>query len=200
VAGLALGLVAGGRGGPEALRREKLLEVSVNGTPCDLALVDAAASSQRFIGARAVWHAGDVSELVVAFASPSAVGLSSIAGLLDPVGRHAPYGLHVRLCEPGSPVATARLSVPLAPGLVTEVGIAWFRRLGPGDVAAFEPGAGVIALDGERELELASDDRVTIRLAPGPLTIDVDRVMLHAAQTGAFRSQVDPTAFTEEAR
>ena len=81
--------VAAHRGGPLALRREKLLEVSVNGEPRDVALVDVAASYQRFVGARAVWNAGDISELVVAFASPSAVGLSSIAGLVDPVGRHA---------------------------------------------------------------------------------------------------------------
>ena len=190
VAGLALGLVATGRGGPGAMRREKVLEVSLNGTVCDLALVDAAASSQRFIGARALWHAGDISELVVAFASPSAVGLSSIAGLLDPVGRHGPDGLHVRLCDPASPSATVRLAVPLAPGLVTEVGVEWYRRLRPGEIAQLAPGAGVIALDGERELELAPHDQVSIRLAAGPLTIDVDRVMLHAAQSGSLRSTV----------
>lgn len=197
VAGLALGLVATGRGGPGALRREKLLAVSVNGVPRDLALVDAAASSQRFIGARAVWHAGDVAELVVAFASPSAIGLSSIAGLLDPVGRYAPDGLHVRLCDPASPAATQRLLVPLAPGLVVEVGVEWHRRLEPGGVASFAPGAGVIALDGERELELRAGDEVSIRLARGPLTIDVERVMLHAAETGALRTATAPTAPTE---
>jgi hypothetical protein len=186
VAGLALGLVATGRGGPAALRREKLLEVAVNGVAREVALVDVAASRQRFVGARAVWQAGDVSELVVAFASPSAVGLSSIAGLLDPVGRHAAYGLHVRLGDPAT--APTVLHVPLAPGLVVPVGVDWHRRLHPGETAELAQGAGVIALDGERELELRPDDRVAVRVIDGPLTIDVEQVMLHAAQTGALRS------------
>jgi predicted polyphosphate/ATP-dependent NAD kinase len=186
VAGLALGLVATGRGGPAALRREKLLEISVNGTPREIALVDVAASYQRFIGARAVWHASDIGELVVAFASPSAVGMSSIAGLLDPVGRHAAHGLHVRLGDPAT--APLRLHVPLAPGLVVPVGVEWHRRLEPGGLAELAAGAGVVALDGEREIELHPDDRVAVRLIDGPLTIDVEQVMLHAAQHGELRS------------
>jgi predicted polyphosphate/ATP-dependent NAD kinase len=198
VAGLALGLVATGRGGPLALRREKLLEVSVNGEPRDVALVDVAASYQRFVGARAVWQAGDISELVVAFASPSAVGLSSIAGLLDPVGRHAPYGLHVRLGDPET--TPTRLVVPLAPGLVVPVGVEWHRRLEPGGVAALATGAGVIALDGEREVELRERDRVSVKLITGPLTIDVEQVMLHAAQLGALRGPITSPVIAKEAQ
>lgn len=185
VAGLALGLVATGRGGPLALRREKLLGVAINGADRDVALVDVAASAQRFVGARAVWHAGDIAEIIVAFASPSAIGLSSIAGLVDPVGRYAPYGLHVRLGDVET--APTRLLVPLAPGLVVPVGVEWHRRLEPGGVAELAAGAGVVALDGERELELREGDRVTVRLVSGPTTIDVEQVMLHAAQLGALR-------------
>src|SRR3712207_8178514 len=55
----------------------------------DCALVDVAVNSERFVGARALWRAGNVSEVVVASASPEAVGLSSVAGLLDPVPRTA---------------------------------------------------------------------------------------------------------------
>ena len=198
VAGLALGLVATGHGGPQALRREKLLEVSVNGEPRDVALVDVATSYQRFVGARAVWHAGDISELVVAFASPSAVGLSSIAGLIDPVGRYAPYGLHVRLGDPET--APLRLVVPLAPGLVVPVGVEWHRRLEPGVVAALAAGAGVVALDGERELELREGDRVSVKVTAGPLTIDVEQVMLQAAQLGALRVPITHPVVAEEAQ
>ncbi len=198
VAGLALGLVATGRGGPLALRREKLLEVSVNGGPRDVALVDVAASCQRFVGARAVWNAGDISELIVAFASPSAVGLSSIAGLIDPVGRYAPYGLHVRLGDPET--APMRVVVPLAPGLVVPVGVEWHRRLEPGGVAALGGGAGVIALDGERELELREGDRVSVKLVAGPLTIDVEQVMLQAAQLGVLRGPITSAVVAEEAQ
>ena len=46
-------------------------------------------------------------------------------------------------------------------------------RLGAGD--------GSVALDGEREIECHGDDRITVRLADGPLRIDVDAVMERAA-------------------
>src|SRR3954451_10896768 len=122
VAGLATGLVATGRA--SALRRELALEVTVNGTR-DLALVDLAVSRERFIGARALWRADSITELFVTHARPSAVGLSSIAGMLAP----GADGVHVRLG--GEP----SLRVPLAPGLIAHVGIAEHRRL-----ALNEPG------------------------------------------------------------
>src|SRR3712207_9388885 len=77
----------------------------------DCALVDVAVNSERFVGARALWRAGNVSEVVVASASPEAVGLSSVAGLLDPVPRTAKHGLHVRLTAPEE--AETALTVPL---------------------------------------------------------------------------------------
>jgi predicted polyphosphate/ATP-dependent NAD kinase len=82
VAGIATGLVATGRAGAHALRREAALAVEVPGAEPDLALVDVAASRERFIGARALWRHHDVSELFVTFANPSAVGLSAVAGAL----------------------------------------------------------------------------------------------------------------------
>jgi predicted polyphosphate/ATP-dependent NAD kinase len=61
VAGIATGLVASGRAGAGALRREVALAVEVPGAEPDLALVDVAASRERFIGARALWRPHDVS-------------------------------------------------------------------------------------------------------------------------------------------
>jgi predicted polyphosphate/ATP-dependent NAD kinase len=82
VAGIATGLVATGRAGDGALRREAALQVEMPDGATDLALVDVAVTRERFIGARALWRADDVSELFVTFASPSAVGLSAVAGAL----------------------------------------------------------------------------------------------------------------------
>ena len=57
VAGLATGLVATGQTGDEALRREKILRVALNGDhDHDCALVDVAVSAERFVGARALWQ------------------------------------------------------------------------------------------------------------------------------------------------
>ena len=184
VAGIATGLVATGEVGAEALRREKILRVGLNGEPDrDCALVDVAMSAERFVGARALWRPRNISEVLVSSARPDAVGLSSIAGLLDPTGRDAPHGLHLRLGPPES--AGTVLTVPLAPGLVVPVGVEEINRVAPGETVELEPRTGSVALDGEREIELGPSDRVEVRLdTDGPLTINVGEAMRQAAQRG----------------
>jgi predicted polyphosphate/ATP-dependent NAD kinase len=184
VAGIATGLVATGQVGDEALRREKILRVGLNGeNGVDCALVDVALNSERFVGARALWRPRNISEVVVSSARPDSIGLSSIAGLLDPTPRDAPHGLHVRL----APLEEAEtiLTVPLAPGLVVPVGIEGVSRVGPGETVELAPTVGSVALDGEREIEIGPKDAVEVSLDPdGPLTIDVGAAMREAARLG----------------
>lgn len=181
VAGLATGLVAVGRAGAGALRREAALVVEVPRRERDLALVDVAVSAERFVGARALWRAADVSELFVTFANPGAIGLSAVAGMLHPLARGGGRGLHVRLARDAREAAVT-LSVPLAPGLVVSVGVAEHRVFEMGERLSVAPGAGTLALDGERELERPRGEAATVRLVPGPLTIDVDAVMRGIAE------------------
>ena len=89
--------------------------------------------------------------------------------------------MHVRLARDAREAAVT-LSVPLAPGLVVSVGVAEHRVFEMGDQLSVAPGAGTVALDGERELERPCGEAVTVRLVPGPLTIDVEAVMRGAAQ------------------
>jgi predicted polyphosphate/ATP-dependent NAD kinase len=187
VAGLATGLVAAGDvPAGEALRREAALAVRV-GTRNELALVDVAVSPERFIGARALWRPEVLTELLVAFAHPNAVGLSAIAGLLAPTARGAGSGLHVRL----APLEDAALvlRVALAPGLVAPVGVADFAPIAPGEEIVLAPAAGCLALDGERELERDGHEPAHVALREGPLTIDVDAAMAFAAREGLLRHQ-----------
>jgi predicted polyphosphate/ATP-dependent NAD kinase len=178
VAGLAVGLLATGRVPAGAgLVRADALSVEV-GERRELALVDVAVSRARFVGSRALWRAADVSELFVAVASPGAVGLSAIAGLL------APGPLHVHLAPPDE--AAVVLEVPLAPGLVVPVGVAEYRALPVGTRVEVTRAAGTLALDGEREIERTAADRVTVELVPGPYRIDVDAVMREAAAAGVL--------------
>jgi predicted polyphosphate/ATP-dependent NAD kinase len=187
VAGIATGLVATGRAGDGALRRETALRVEMAGGATDLALVDVAVSRERFIGARALWRSDDVSELFVTFANPSAVGLSAVAGALQPLERGGGRGLHVRFAS--DPAQAARtVHVALAPGLVVGVPVAEHRVLELGEAVALPGGrgaAGTIALDGEREIERRADGEATVRLVPGPLTIDVEAVMRSMAGDAA---------------
>jgi predicted polyphosphate/ATP-dependent NAD kinase len=176
VAGIATGLVATGRAGAQALRRTAALVVERRDAEPDLALVDVAVTRERFVGARALWRHEALTELFVTVADPGAVGLSAVAGMLAPGSR----GLHVRLA-PDSTQAQVVLDVALAPGLVAPIAVAGFAPLQRGERVALAANGASLALDGEREIERHGDDGATVRLADGPLRIDVDAVMTERA-------------------
>ena len=195
VTGLAAGLVALGRVPPEvALRRNKLIRVtSSSGVPEEIALVDVCVSNLTHIGARALWQPETLSELVVAFAEPDAIGLSSIAGLLRPVSRDADHGLYLRLAPPRSAGLLAALVAPIGPGLVAEIGVAAIEDLPPGRSIPLRTATGTIAFDGERELEISAGDRLVATLsAEGPYTIDVPRTLSWAAANGVLNAAGPP--------
>ena len=82
IAGLAAGLLATGAVPADgATSRAKLLEVRA-GDRTETALVDVAVSTERHVGARAVWDPATVTQLFCAFAEPDAIGLSSVLGQL----------------------------------------------------------------------------------------------------------------------
>ncbi len=187
VAGMAAGLVASGRiCKAEATRRNKILEVAIDGVPRARALVDVVVSSEEWTGSKALWHSETLSQIFVTFAEPDAIGLSSVAGLVQPVSRSAGHGLCVQIAAP----ATARMTVeaPIAPGLIVPVGVAAVSKIYSGEPQYLRVPQGVIALDGEREIEFKSGQQVQVELSRnGPLTIDTRRVMVLAARKGLLR-------------
>lgn len=188
VAGMALALVASGRVDPAVgTRRAGVLEVRADGRS-ELALVDVCVSSERHIGSRAVWNPATISELYCTFAEPDGIGLSSVPGLLCPSARNDPHGVALRMAPPETAATVVR--APIAPGLVIPVGVDEWRPLRIGEQVEIAAG-GVIALDGERELELrgGSPAEVTLR-ADGPRCIDVPAVLAAAADQDLLRAEV----------
>jgi NAD+ kinase len=186
ITGLATGLYASGAVPPEdALLSNKVLEVSVNdGERADLALVDVVLSSEPFVGARALWRTDHLRELFVTFADPEAIGMSAIAGLLRPVGRREPSGLRVRF-DPEAAAPTMR--APIAPGLIEPVAVASSGALRPDEPVTVAHRGGVVALDGEREIELLPSDHLTVTLRCDAFrSIDVPGCMRAAALRGLF--------------
>ena len=185
-AGLATALVATHQVPSEKVtRRNKVLRVTVNGSHEDLALVDVSVSSNLWIGSRALWSVEGLDQLFVTFAEADSIGLSAVAGLLQPVSRHAEHGLRLDLAPPGAAAVT--VTVPIAPGLIVPVGVIAVKELRPNDPQRVRARRGVIAIDGEREIEFA-DTNVTIRLdKKGPRTIQVERVLAYAARKGLLR-------------
>ena len=196
IAGMAAGLVTCGLA-DEAVRRAPRLDVfcekantsdsvedhSNTETPDDIALVDVAVYDERFVGSRAIWDASKIKELVLTRVEPGSIGLSSI-------GAHAPirvdsseHGLYLRLGQDGQSVLA-----PIAPGLLSEVSLAESRPLGPGEtVTVKHQQPCVLALDGEREIELRPDTTVQLQLNPnGPRVVDARKAIDIAARAGVF--------------
>ena len=185
IAGLAAGLVATGAVPAEgATSRAKLLEVRA-GDRTETALVDVAVSTERHVGARAVWDPATVTQLFCAFAEPDAIGLSSVLGQLAPVARHEPHGVTARL----SAGAPRQVLAPIAPGLVVPVGVGEIEPMRPSSVHLVDARAGVIAVDGERELTFGPGDEPAVRLrADGPRCVDVPAVLAASARLGLLTS------------
>lgn len=182
IAGMAAGLVAQGRTAADAVHRAPRLDVSLNGSHTESALIDVVISSLPFIGSRAIWDFSTVREVVLSRATPATIGLSALGGALlngQPDLRDI-SGMHI---VPGN--EGAEVQVALAPGLVTWVGIREHHLLAVNDIVQCQPGIGTVALDGEREIELASTSRVEVRLcADGPFVVDVAAALETAARAG----------------
>jgi predicted polyphosphate/ATP-dependent NAD kinase len=181
VAGLAAGLVATGLvPADDATTRAKLLEVRA-GDRTETALVDIAVSTERHVGARAVWDPATVNQLFCAFAEPDAIGLSAILGQLAPVARHEPHGVTAHLW----PGAARQVLAPIAPGLVVPIGVGDIEPIRPASEHRVEAAAGVIAVDGERELTFETGELPSVTLrADGPRCVDVPAVMAASARLG----------------
>ncbi|KND59475.1 Acetoin catabolism protein X [Candidatus Burkholderia verschuerenii] len=197
ISGLATGLYATGRiSAQDALASNKRLDVEIRDgkgqVRHDIALIDAIISHEQFIGARALWRIDQLAAVYVSYADPQAIGMSAIAGLLDPVARSDPGGLVVELGRPDACEFT--LNAPIAPGLMEPVPIANWARLDDGVPHRVMQRAGIVALDGERKLAFNAGDEVTITLRENAFrSIDVAACMRYAARSGLMRRPVSHT-------
>jgi predicted polyphosphate/ATP-dependent NAD kinase len=185
VTGLAVGLaVTGALPGDIAFSDNKRIDVTVNEHRL-VSLVDLVVLSDRFVGSRAVWKTESLRDVFAAYSAPHLIGMSSIAGLLMPSSRNAPYGTHVRMQAPS--IARTRLSVPLAPGLFEEVGVEEISRMEPDVTYRPSVSAGVLAFDGEREVTFTESDEVRIRLRPEAFrTLDIPACLAFASSARLF--------------
>jgi predicted polyphosphate/ATP-dependent NAD kinase len=189
IAGIATGLVATGKvSKEESVKRNKVLRVEVNRARRALAVVDVSVSSEWFLGSRALWRPESLSQIFVTFSESDAIGLSAVAGAIRPISRRQPVGLRLDL----APLHETSLIVnaAIAPGLVAPMGIAAVHEIRCGESQLVKIPRGVIAIDGEREIEFGPDHEAVVWLdLEGPLTIDFEQTMTLAAKQGLFAYQ-----------
>lgn len=182
IAGLAAGLVASRRAAvAAAIKPSKEIVVNKNGRDVDLALIDAVVLGDCFIGSRAVWEVERITQVLVTRGEPYNIGISAIAGNLAPVGRDEPRGLALEFGAGG-----LILQAPIAPGLIKSVDIKSYRSVAVGEEVAVAAASCVVALDGEREVEINAGETCSFRLTfDGPRVIDIRRA-LRAAVAGGY--------------
>ncbi len=193
VVGLATALVATARLAPtEVTYRAKMLELRL-GDRIENALVDVAVVDSDRVGSGAIWDPRSIRHVFLTFAEAHAIGLSSIGAHVRPVCRTAPIGLHLRL--EGSP--DLGVTAPLAPGRLSEVGIAAVENLEPGHTVVIDERPGTLAVDGERLFRFDRHTAPAITLTlDGPVVIEIARAMSVAAHRGLLattRSAPQPT-------
>ena len=162
-------------------RQQKLIRVEVEGERDDLALIDAVLSRERFVGARALLTPEALDTALLTRADPAAVGITSIGGLMQLVGRNEDAGLHLRFGPGGRAV-----QAPIAPGFYRQVDIADYRAVQLGERVEIT-GPGVLAFDGERDRTLKTGQKASLFVErSGPRVIDVAATLKLAAVKGLF--------------
>ncbi|NCB52070.1 MAG: ATP-NAD kinase [Clostridia bacterium] len=184
VAGLAALVAETDSGGILKTDRRKKLNVFKNGELVDIALIDVCVTNDTFVASRAVWDVNSIQELFVTVAKPDCIGMSAIAGSFHTISELEPEGLYLRCGRP----AELSTMVAIAPGLIYPVDISCNRIMKIGDRIKLETKAGMLALDGEREVEFLPRDTVEIQLTfDGPLVVNVSETLSRAAENGFFR-------------
>ena len=186
IAGLAAGVVALQIVKLESvIRKTKRLEIERDGQLIDIALIDAVVYDDIFVGSRAVWNMSKVREIVLTQAELNHIGLSSIGGCLYPGSLDAEHGVYIKIGSGGKEVLA-----PVAPGLIVRVGIESCNLIHLNEAVQVNHKPCVLALDGEREVEVGRRDRISIRLSKdGPCVIDIKGALKEAARNGFFMNQ-----------
>jgi len=183
IAGMAAALQASRRlADAPVSRRTKVLHVTGTGRyrlPVrDIGLIDAVLLRGDHVGNLLPFEADRIERILLTRAEPTAIGMSPIGGLLEPVDAAADHGLFVRL-GPGR-----RLLAPLSPGLFRDVSVAEVKPV-PFEEPVTFPGEGVLALDGDRDHKIPAGGELTVTIRrDGPWVVDVAAAMRWAVAHG----------------
>jgi len=182
IVGMAAALARDGRLPKHlAFADNKILQAHDKNGMKEIALVDIAVVSDRYVGARALWRVETFKELFVTFCDPCAIGMSAIAACLTPIGRDEKGGLHATMGRMSfSPIT---IHAPIAPGLVVALGIADYAPIKEGEVFTPSIPVGALAFDGEREVFFDMQDHVEISLHERAFrTLDIAAIMNFASK------------------
>ena len=165
IAGIAAGLISKNLVDlNKTTYKSKLLEVWIDKSLKDIALVDIAVSFTESLGAKAIWTTSELSEIFVIKAKSTATGLSSIAYMLSGDGLNENKGIHIKT------------------SLIKSVPIKNWNYIEMNSTTTIPQSSCILALDGERTLSVKSSSQIEIVLKKdGPIVISTDKAIEQAA-------------------
>lgn len=186
-AGLAAGVVAAGicSHAEGVLEHRKRLELIVDGEVADIALIDLVVLEAGHVGARAMWRADDLRQVFVTQCAPYNIGISAIPGQLETIAVSEPRGMVMDIGEGPLQVRAA-----IAPGIISSVSIKRHKTLQVDELTPIIQSPCMIAVDGERNLQLKAGQIAEVRLSQeGPIVVDVEKALSVAAAKQFFITQ-----------
>ena len=195
-AGAAAALIAGGDVPLAAVSEQaKVIHVAIEGEPDDLALIDAVATTDRFLGARAIVDPRTWMMAVLTRADPAAVGMTGVAGFAMPLSESCDSGVALEFGGDARP-ASRILHAPVAPGHFADVSLAATHTVAL-DEPVYLQGPATLAFDGERERVLKPEQRATFTIRrDGPHVVSVRRALARAAAAGRLCVRKSPSNIT----
>ncbi len=164
----------------EGLEQKPILEIHREDQLLDISLIDIVVTDDAYAGSRAVWEVDSIREIFLSRDTPACIGFSSLASLLNGYPRKGQTGMHIEIGNGGSEVLA-----PIAPGMIERLPIANYGPLKPKKKIDINTRTGrMLALDGEREINVYDQDKLSVCLNPkGPRVVDVEKVLSMAAKT-----------------
>lgn len=187
IAGAAAGLAVAGELSLDELiaYQSPVIDIDVEGTPRDLALIDVAIIRGATGGSPSVWNLEGIDQIFTAVAEPWSVGLSALAGLVAPTSRTDDRGVLLDL----DPDASQRVRAPIAPGHYVEAGLRSVSLVEADQPVAVR-GPATLAVDGERAGGLSQDEWGSLTLRRNGLrVIDIRRTFSLAVRRGHFYTE-----------
>ena len=185
IAGMAAAAVASGRFDESKYKiKDKRIEIYKDEELIDIALIDAVISNDLFIGSKAIWIMDTIEKIIVTRAHPSSIGFSSLVGCKKIIYPEDDFGAYVEINS-----VSEKIKAPIAAGVVESISVSEPVILRFDDEYEFiAEDRGIIALDGEREVEFSKDQRLVFKIRrTGPFRVDVIKALEVAQLNGFFK-------------
>ncbi|HCS10619.1 MAG TPA: ATP-NAD kinase, partial [Clostridiales bacterium] len=140
--------------------KDKRIEIYKDEELIDIALIDAVISNDVFIGSKAIWNMDTIEKIIVTRSHPASIGFSSLVGCKEIIYPEDDFGAYVDINS-----GNEKIKAPIAAGVVESIQVSEPVILGFNDEYEFiAEDRGIIALDGEREVEFSKDQKLVFKI------------------------------------